>query len=69
MSDVVLDCHHHDITQIVSERTLLRLERKDINRERYIRWRDRLPHVADANFLKALKRWEESFDDFQRDLT
>lgn len=66
MSDLVLDCHHHDITHIVEARAVARFERKLANRRRYERVRDSMPHVADANFLKALKKWEESFDEFKR---
>lgn len=66
MSDVVLDCHHHDITHIVNARGVARHDGKARNFKRYVRWRDSLPHVADANFLKALKKWEESFDEFKR---
>lgn len=66
MSDVVLDCHHHDITHIVDARAVIRYQRKEYNRRRYERVRDSLPHVADANLLKALKGWEADLEEFKR---
>lgn len=37
MSDTVLDCHHEDITHLVNLRAVVRAERKELNRRRYMR--------------------------------
>jgi hypothetical protein len=37
MSDVILDCHHVDITHIVDARAVARYERKLVRRARYYR--------------------------------
>lgn len=37
MSDVILDCHHNDITHLVNLRAVVHLYRKAANRRRYDR--------------------------------
>lgn len=37
MSDVILDCHHNDITHIVNLRAVTRAEHRAANYRRYVR--------------------------------
>lgn len=48
----IRDCWHDDITHIVNARGPARLDRKELNRRKYEKMRDRLPHVMAAVYWR-----------------